>query len=170
MTEQALVREYHVGDGWQFQCKSCGLRVSCDKAAPATCPGCGRGGWWYRCTTGDSFDGGDWMFDVNDLRKRCAHDGDSVSRHNGIMLPLDDRVEPLEQPFLRGTENHQRRGRGQPPKITPELLKPFVERGLGCKLIARELATQGLRVAPMTLSRHLACYPLPYHAPKKHDN
>lgn len=94
------------------------------------------------------------MFDTTDLRKRCTSEGGSVIGHGGIMLPLDHTVDPLNGNKNGGTENHHR-GRGQPAKITPELLKPFAKRRLGCKRIARELEAQGIKVHWMTVSRHL---------------
>lgn len=159
------VREYHVGSGWLFECKSCGHRASCDHAAPATCPGCGRAGWWYRCTTGDTFTGGDWMFDANDLRKRCNSEGvaplASIDRQESIKLPLNHTVEPSPVAQLEGGRVPSRNNghRGRPAFIIPdEDMRAFVDRGLGCKLIARELASKGIMVHWTTVAHHLKKY------------
>ncbi|MBV6343173.1 hypothetical protein, partial [Candidatus Magnetobacterium casense] len=72
LSDTLVPKEYHVGDGWRFECKTCHYQVGIDHRAPETCPGCGRAGWWYRCSTGDVFKRGDWMMDTTDLRKHLT--------------------------------------------------------------------------------------------------
>lgn len=132
-----------LANDWQYICVGCGEIVMAGADFVGNCPKC-RGSRWL-CH---------WLSKDHDSRKRCTTEKGAINSHDGIMLPNKLHHNPLNDDKNGGTENHHR-GRGQPEKITRELLKPFRRRGLGCKRIARELEAQGIKVHWMTVSRHL---------------
>jgi len=160
-----ITKEYHVGN-WRYRCWNCGYEVGIDRAFPKTCPGCGTGGsggWWgHLTTTGGNGKVAQQKGDGTDIKNSKVVVGDGILTQKRIMLPIKDRVEQAMDGKLGDSSTPSRgnnhRGRGQPAKITNELLKPYVDHGLGCKLIARDLEAKGLRVHHTTVARHLKRY------------
>ena len=141
MTDQALVtEEYHVGDGWRFECRTCHYQVGIDHRPPETCPNCGRGGWWFHCTTGDSFQKHDWT----DYQLTVTKKNSRVLDHSLILSQADNSMAcPGDE--NNGDSETSGRGRGRPALDVPlDLIKELAGRGLSSRAIAKELAVRGI--------------------------
>lgn len=145
-------RELRVGDGWRYQCKSCGHKVGIDSALPKTCPRCGAGGWWGKWTTpgcrSDSF------WDDETLNKSTPHPKEHPTpimqqAFVGDSLSATPKLEDTDTP-----KTHN--GPGRPEIALPTtLLDQLIDRGLSVRAISEKMKQAGIVVHYSTVSRRL---------------
>lgn len=177
MTDQALVTagkssaprhaldsetKYHVGDGWRYQCKSCGHEVGIDRSFPKECPGCHAGGWWGHLAIDEDIPKVSQEIDGEDgTQKEWDNNSDSVSR--GIRTRNRILSHDFNAVDGSGGENNgifeppTPRGKGRPKNDVPDdIILELASQGFSSRAIVKELAKQGTPgISYKTIQRRL---------------
>ena len=134
------MKEFHVGDGWRYECWTCRHQVTLDAAIPQTCPGCGHAGWWGHLVTLPKV-AADNKSPVKELWQQ---ERDSVT---GERRQNTGDLTAVGEPHRRGPKFH----------ATPDdLIKELAGQGHGPRVITRELEERHKPVPLRTVCRRLA--------------
>lgn len=153
---------------WQNICIGCGQQTTTHGGElPGPCPGCN--GWRFMChlqnptepLTIDKPEGGqgntqptislplNWQGKEGMTPK--VRDGDNDLVPNGGIAKRDKLQTRVGDTPGKGNGH-----RGRPQTTIPEtLFKSLVDKGLGCKAIAKELTQKGFSIHYTTIARHL---------------
>lgn len=147
-------KEYHVGDGWRYQCRTCGFQVGIDSAFPENCPGCHAAGWWGHLTPAIAQNNGKRGGDNG--KNSAGMMAGGIKTRNRILSQQENAVGLVEHQNNGISEPSLERGRGRPFQPLPEdLIKELDHQGLSSRGIAEKLNKQGICVSYKTVQRRL---------------